>query len=124
MFGIVGQFVSTWNDGARSVEAGCWALGDVRYVTVIMAAAVNAAKDRGVNALIVARILLFHARRTSQGVRAAELITPWAASLRRSPMFGKLEIDVTVDDPKSYTKPFMVRINRRVAVDEEPIEFA
>lgn len=41
----------------------------------------------------------------------------------RRPMFGKLEIDVTVDDPKSYAKPFTVRINQRVVVDEEPIEF-
>ena len=41
----------------------------------------------------------------------------------RRPIFGKLEIDVTVDDPKSYTKPFTVRINQRVVVDEEPIEF-
>lgn len=40
----------------------------------------------------------------------------------RRPMFGKLEIDVTVDDPKSYTKPFTVRINQRFA-DDEPIEF-
>ena len=41
----------------------------------------------------------------------------------RRPMFGKLEIDVTVTDPKSYTKPFTVRINQRILVDEEPIEF-
>jgi len=41
----------------------------------------------------------------------------------RRPVFGKLEIDVTVDDPKSYTKPFTVRINQRLLVDEEPIEF-
>jgi hypothetical protein len=41
----------------------------------------------------------------------------------RRPTFGKLEIDITVDDPKSYTKPFTVRINQRVTVDEEPIEF-
>jgi hypothetical protein len=41
----------------------------------------------------------------------------------RRPIFGKLEIDVTVDDPKAYTRPFTVRINQRVAVDEEPIEF-
>ena len=40
----------------------------------------------------------------------------------RRPMFGKLEIDVKVEDPKSYTKPFTVRINQRF-VDEEPIEF-
>jgi hypothetical protein len=41
----------------------------------------------------------------------------------RRPIFGKLEIDVTVEDPKAYTKPFTVRINQRVLVDEEPIEF-
>jgi hypothetical protein len=40
----------------------------------------------------------------------------------RRPIFGKLEIDVTVDDPKSYTKAFTVRINQRVLADEEPIE--
>jgi hypothetical protein len=40
----------------------------------------------------------------------------------RRPQFGKLEIDVTLEDPKFYTKPFTVRINQRFA-DEEPIEF-
>ena len=40
----------------------------------------------------------------------------------RRPMFGKLEINVTVEDPKSYTKPFTVRINQRFVADEEPIE--
>jgi hypothetical protein len=41
----------------------------------------------------------------------------------RRPIFGKLEIDVTIEDPKAYTKPFTVRINQRVSPDEEPIEF-
>jgi hypothetical protein len=41
----------------------------------------------------------------------------------RRPQFGKLEIDVTVEDPKFYTKPFTVRINQRFAADDEPIEF-
>ena len=41
----------------------------------------------------------------------------------RRPIFGKLEIDITVEDAKSYTKPFTVRINQRVTVDEEMIEF-
>jgi len=40
----------------------------------------------------------------------------------RRPTFGKLEIDVKVEDPKSYTKSFTVRINQRF-VDDEPIEF-
>ena len=30
---------------------------------------------------------------------------------------------MTVEDPKSYTKPFTVRINQRLLPDEEPIEF-
>ena len=41
----------------------------------------------------------------------------------RRPIFGKLEIDVTVEDPKAYTKPFTVRINQRFVADDEPIEF-
>jgi hypothetical protein len=41
----------------------------------------------------------------------------------RRPTFGKLEIDVTVEDAQAFTKPFTVRINQRVMVDEEPIEF-
>jgi hypothetical protein len=39
------------------------------------------------------------------------------------PMLGKLEIDVTLEDPKSYTRPFTVRINQRLLPDQEPIEF-
>src|SRR4030095_14349833 len=31
----------------------------------------------------------------------------------RRPVFGKLEIDVTVEDPKSYSKPFPVGYNQR-----------
>jgi hypothetical protein len=41
----------------------------------------------------------------------------------RRPIFGKLEIDVTLDDAKAYTKPFTVRINQRFMADEEPMEF-
>jgi hypothetical protein len=41
----------------------------------------------------------------------------------RRPKFGRMEIDVTVDDPKSYTKPWTVRINWRLGADEDPIEF-
>jgi hypothetical protein len=39
------------------------------------------------------------------------------------PNFGRLTIDTTVTDPKSYTKPFTVRIDQRILPDEEPIEF-
>lgn len=41
----------------------------------------------------------------------------------RRPTFGKLEIDLTVEDAKAYSKPFTVRINQRVMVDSELIEF-
>jgi hypothetical protein len=41
----------------------------------------------------------------------------------RRPNFGSLEIDVTIDDPKAYTKPFTVRVNQRIMLDTELIEF-
>ena len=41
----------------------------------------------------------------------------------RRPNLGTLEIDITIDDPKAYTKPFTVRVNHRLMVDSEMIEF-
>ena len=41
----------------------------------------------------------------------------------RRPDFGHLEIDVTVDDPKAYTRPFTVRVSHQLTVDQELIEF-
>ncbi len=41
----------------------------------------------------------------------------------RRPNFGTLEIDVTVDDAKAYTKPWTVRVNQRILLDSELIEF-
>jgi hypothetical protein len=41
----------------------------------------------------------------------------------RRPSFGKLEIDVTIDDPKAYTEPFTVRVNQSIMVDTSLIEF-
>ena len=54
--------------------------------------------------------------------------TPWSDALKmterfRRPTFGTLEIDVTFDDPKAFTKPFTVRVNQRIMVDQEMIEF-
>jgi hypothetical protein len=43
--------------------------------------------------------------------------------LFRRPTFGTLQIDVTIDDPKAYTKPFTVRVNHRLLVDQEMMEF-
>jgi hypothetical protein len=42
----------------------------------------------------------------------------------RRPNFGKLEIDVTVNDPKAYTRPFTVRVEQDVVANgSEMIEF-
>jgi hypothetical protein len=41
----------------------------------------------------------------------------------RRPTFGTMQIDVTIDDKKAYTKPFTVRVNHRLMVDSEMIEF-
>jgi hypothetical protein len=37
--------------------------------------------------------------------------------------FGQLQIDITVEDPKGYTKPFTVRVDQRFLPDQEMIEF-
>ncbi len=37
--------------------------------------------------------------------------------------YGNLEIEITVDDPKAYTKPWTVRVNQRILPDSELIEF-
>jgi hypothetical protein len=41
----------------------------------------------------------------------------------RRPSYGTLEIDVTIDDPKAYTKPWTVRVNQRIMLDSELMEF-
>jgi hypothetical protein len=41
----------------------------------------------------------------------------------RRPTFGKMEIDITVDDKKAYTKPWTVRVNQELMLDQELIEF-
>jgi hypothetical protein len=40
----------------------------------------------------------------------------------RRPDFGYLEIQVTVDDPKAYTKPWTVTLRQRIVVDTELID--
>jgi len=40
----------------------------------------------------------------------------------RRPDFGHLEITVTVDDPKAYTKPWTVTLKQRIVVDAELID--
>jgi hypothetical protein len=41
----------------------------------------------------------------------------------RRPDFGHMEIDITIDDPKAYTKPFTVRVSHQLTLDQELIEF-
>jgi hypothetical protein len=41
----------------------------------------------------------------------------------RRPKYGRLEIDVTLDDSKAYTRPITVRVNQQIAPDDEIIEF-
>jgi hypothetical protein len=40
----------------------------------------------------------------------------------RRPDFGHLEIRVTVDDPRAYTKPWTVTLHQRIVVDAELID--
>jgi hypothetical protein len=37
--------------------------------------------------------------------------------------YGTLELDLTVDDPKAYTRPWTVRVTQRLMPDDELIEF-
>jgi hypothetical protein len=37
--------------------------------------------------------------------------------------YGSLEIDITIEDPKAYTEPFTVRVNQRIMLDTNLIEF-
>jgi hypothetical protein len=37
--------------------------------------------------------------------------------------YGRMEIDITVDDPKVYTRPWTVRVNQRIMADQELLEF-
>jgi hypothetical protein len=41
----------------------------------------------------------------------------------RRPDFGHLEIEVTIDDPKAYTKPWTVSVHQHILVDTDIIEF-
>jgi hypothetical protein len=54
--------------------------------------------------------------------------TPYSDQARfverfRRPTFGRLEIDITVEDPKAFTKPFTLRVNQQISPDDEVIEF-
>ncbi len=48
---------------------------------------------------------------------AAKLTERW-----RRLNFGKVQVDITVDDPKAYTKPWTSRIEHKIMLDTEIIE--
>jgi hypothetical protein len=41
----------------------------------------------------------------------------------RRPSFGRLELEVTIDDPKAYTRPFTARLYYRLSPETQLIEF-
>jgi len=41
----------------------------------------------------------------------------------RRPTFARMDIDVTIEDSKAYTRPFTVRLYQELMLDEELIEF-
>jgi hypothetical protein len=41
----------------------------------------------------------------------------------RRPTYGKLDIEVTVDDPTQYTKPFTVSVHQQIMLNTDLIEF-
>jgi hypothetical protein len=41
----------------------------------------------------------------------------------RRPNFGNLEIELTIDDPKAYTRPWTVKINQKIVLDTDVFEF-
>lgn len=42
----------------------------------------------------------------------------------RRPSFGRLEVEVTVDDPKAYTRPWTIHLNQHLALDTDLLEYA
>jgi hypothetical protein len=46
---------------------------------------------------------------------------PQVSGIRR-PSFGVLEIELTIDDPKAYTRPFTVPLKQEIMVDTELID--
>ncbi len=42
----------------------------------------------------------------------------------RRPNYGTLDVQVTIDDPKAYTKPWTVSVNQHLGLDIELLEYA
>jgi hypothetical protein len=41
----------------------------------------------------------------------------------RRPSFGSMEIEITVDDPKAYTKPWTAKVNWALQLDQDLLEY-
>jgi hypothetical protein len=41
----------------------------------------------------------------------------------RRPSFGRMQIDITIDDASAYSEPFTVRVEHKIMVDTDLIEF-
>jgi hypothetical protein len=41
----------------------------------------------------------------------------------RRPTLGRMEIELTVDDPKAYTRPWTVKLNHFLVPDTELIDY-
>jgi hypothetical protein len=37
--------------------------------------------------------------------------------------FGKIEVEITVNDPKAYTRPWTVKLNQPLAPDTELLDY-
>jgi len=42
----------------------------------------------------------------------------------RRPAYGRLEVDVTLDDPMAYTRPWTIHVNQHIALDTDLLEYA
>ena len=42
----------------------------------------------------------------------------------RRPAYGRLEVEVTVDDRKAYTRPWTIRLTQHIAIDTDLLEYA
>ena len=41
----------------------------------------------------------------------------------RRPNFGRLDIELTIDDPKAYTKPWTTTLNQFIFADTELLDY-
>jgi hypothetical protein len=51
----------------------------------------------------------------SEGARITERI--------RRPNYGKMEVEITVNDPKTYTKPWTIKLNQLLLADTELLDY-